>query len=539
MEQISEFFGQVWVQLVLMVVLAAVHGYGAAWLAVRMLFRPRRPVRLLGITVFPQGMIPRHRERLANAIGKAVGQELVSQETVLEQLFEKEFLQNKIQGVVDNYTDELLQTEYPSLVETLPENLRKALLDSVESFQERLGTYVEKVIKSEETHIAVQGFVEKQVDDFLDQTVDELFTDQTYGQILNFVESKTRDVIEEPLLEKQIAEFIGRRVEDLAHTNTPLGDMFTVEATDLLKEKAVEQIEPIVRQLADLATEERTKDQISSLIKKEVHNYYEQLPFIKKIFVSRDNILKEVDTLVDESLPKRIEETLQGDFFAEEAEAFVKNSIDNALERPLPELIGKIEQDHLDSLKSQLTKSIMGVLKSEEMQRSLSAYLTDSLEGLRPRKIGNILISLHTDAADEIKKKLSVGLEHVLQNQDTSRIVHNVLSKQVDSLLHAPIGKLSKHLSEDRIREAGTALTETIITTAKVKLPKAIQEFDIGGVVRDKVNSYPEEKLESLVLSIAKEHLRTIEFFGFLFGLLIGLAQAAYVYYSILFKVAE
>ena len=58
-------------------------------------------------------------------------------------------------------------------------------------------------------------------------------------------------------------------------------------------------------------------------------------------------------------------------------------------------------------------------------------------------------------------------------------------------------------------------------------------------MVRDKVNSYPEEKLESLVLSIAKEHLRTIEFFGFLFGLIIGIAQAAYVYVSILYKVAE
>ena len=181
----------------------------------------------------------------------------------------------------------------------------------------------------------------------------------------------------------------------------------------------------------------------------------------------------------------------------------------------------------------------MDVLKGEEMRRSVSAYLTDSLEGLRPRKLGNILISLHTDAAVEIKKRLSKGLERVLQNQDTSKIVHNVLAKQIDSLLHTPIGKLSNHVSEDRIRKAGTAITDTIIATAKVKLPEAIHEFDIGGVVRDKVNSYPEEKLESLVLSIAKEHLRTIEFFGFLFGLIIGLAQAAYVYYSILFKVAE
>ncbi len=80
--------------------------------------------------------------------------------------------------------------------------------------------------------------------------------------------------------------------------------MFTDEAIDLLKEKAEEQIEPIVHQLAKLATAERTRNQISALIKHEVHDYYEQLPFFKRMFVSRENLLKEVDDLVNDSLAK-------------------------------------------------------------------------------------------------------------------------------------------------------------------------------------------------------------------------------------------
>ena len=92
----TNFFDNLWVQVGLLVLVAASHGYGAAWLAVRMLFRPRSPVKLLGLTVFPQGMIPRNRARLADAIGKAVGEELVSQETILEELFQKDFLRRKI-----------------------------------------------------------------------------------------------------------------------------------------------------------------------------------------------------------------------------------------------------------------------------------------------------------------------------------------------------------------------------------------------------------------------------------------------------------
>src|SRR3982750_3880894 len=101
---IEPAFKIIWVQIALLVIFASAHGYAGAWLAVRMLFRPRQPVKLLGITVFPQGMIPRHREKLATAIGKAVGEELVSSDTIHEQLIGKDFLRKKIQTVVDSYT---------------------------------------------------------------------------------------------------------------------------------------------------------------------------------------------------------------------------------------------------------------------------------------------------------------------------------------------------------------------------------------------------------------------------------------------------
>ena len=98
----SSFIGNIWVQITSLILFATVHGYLGAWLAVRMLFRPRNPFKVLGITIFPQGMIPRHRERLAEAIGKAVGEELVSQDTILDELFKKDFLRRKIQSVIDD-----------------------------------------------------------------------------------------------------------------------------------------------------------------------------------------------------------------------------------------------------------------------------------------------------------------------------------------------------------------------------------------------------------------------------------------------------
>src|SRR6266498_5364947 len=91
------------------IVIATIHGYGAAWLAIWMLFHPYKAVKLFGVTVWPQGMIPRHREKLAESIGNAVGNELVSQQTVFHALFETGFFSRKVEGFVNSYTTELLE----------------------------------------------------------------------------------------------------------------------------------------------------------------------------------------------------------------------------------------------------------------------------------------------------------------------------------------------------------------------------------------------------------------------------------------------
>ena len=491
----------------------------------RMLFRPRRPIKIFGLTVFPQGMIPRHRERLAEAIGKAVGEELVSQETIIEELFGKNFLQRKIQAVVNSYTEEIISQNYPSLIEALPANIRATALDAISTLQIKIADHIETVLKSEETLLMISGFVERRVDEILSQRVSETIDDETFIKIIGFIEIQIRSIIREPALEEKIREFISRRVDDLANTKTPLAQMFTNEAIGLLKEKAEEQIEPIVHELAEIATAERTRNQISAMIKSEVHEYYEQLPFFKKMFVSRENLLKEVDDLVNESLPKRVEETLRGDFFAHEAKSFLGKTIDNALARPLPEVVGTIAPEQLENLKSQITSSILTVLRGDEMLFSISAYLTDSLEKIRPHSVKAIMQKAHPEAEEKLKRMLSKGLLTILSREETSNTINAVLSRQIETLMATPIGKLSDHIPEEKVRKAGNSLTETILVAAKEKLPAAIKEFNVGGVVREKINNYPVEKLESLILSVAKEHLRTIELFGAGFGAVIGVVQ--------------
>ncbi|MBK7801400.1 MAG: DUF445 family protein [Chloracidobacterium sp.] len=531
LNNIQPIFKNLYVQIALLIVFATAHGYAGAWLAVRMLFRPRNPVRVLGITVFPQGMIPRHRDRLANAIGKAVGDELVSHDTIIEQLTGNDFLRRKIQNVVDTYTSELLSQNYPSIIETLPKNVREPILDAISGLQLRLSEHITAILKSSESTAAISSFVTRRVDDVLSKRVSEVIDDEAFSKITSFLEQRIRSAVEAPSFENKIREFIGRRINDLAGSETPLGELFTQDAVALLKEKANEQVEPAIRQLTELAASERTRNQIGALIKKEVHEYYENLPFYKKIFVSRENLLHEVDSLVNESLPRRIEETLRGEFFADEARNFIGSSIDNALAKPLPVAIGAIAPEQLDRLKEQVAGSVLGLIRGDEMIGGITSYINEALEGLRPHSIDSILRTIHPEAEEKLKSMLSRGLLDILAREETAHIINEMLAGQIDKLLSQPIGRIGDHISEEKVRDASTTLTDAIIAAVHAKLPDAVAEFDVGGVVREKIHNYPAEKLESLVMSVAKEHLRTTELYGALFGFLIGVAQAIQFYF--------
>jgi uncharacterized membrane protein YheB (UPF0754 family) len=496
-----------------------------------MLFRPRRAVKLWGITIWPQGMIPRHREKLAQTIGNAVGNELVSQDTIVNALFETDFFSRKVEGFVDAYSRDLLATAYPSFIEALPQGARTPVLDAISALQYRITDYITGLLRSEETATSLNAFVDRRVNDLLARRLTDTVGEKTFEQLLGFIENRFRGLVNEPGFEAKVREFISARLDELAESRATLAEMFTQDTVAIIKERLDEQVPPLAHHLAGIATSQSTRARIGALIKREVDDYYQQLSFFKRIFVSRVKIHSEVDEMVNNTLPRRVEEFLHGEAFETEAERFLDTTIDDVLSRPINEIIGQIEPDKLGLIKDQITDRILTLARSPELATSVSAYLTDAIERLRPHTLRALLQHLNPDSAQRLKSFLSKGLLTVLAREETARTINNILSAQVERLLVAPIGRLSDHVPEHSLRRASAALTERITNAARERLPKAIAEFDIGGIVRQKVAGYPVEKLEELVLSVAEQHLKTIELFGAVIGFIIGIAQALYFWY--------
>ena len=514
------------------IVVATVHGYGAAWLAIWMLFHPYKSVKLFGATVWPQGMIPRHRDKLAQSIGNAVGNELVSQQTVFDALFETSFFRNKVEDFVGSYTNDLLGRVYPSFLDALPSQARAPVLDTISALQYRLAEYITEMLKSEETAEAIERFVDKQVDELAQRRVADVVSPRSVDQARDFLEERLQRLIGTEGFEQTVRNFVSGRLDDLAHSNATLAETFTPETIAFIKERIDQQVPPIVHHLADIATSQSTRKQIGALIKLEVDQYYEQLSLFKKIFISRERIHREVDDLVNKKLPRRVEEYLRGPAFEQEAEAFLNATIDKVMARPIDELIGQIDAVKFEELKNQLTNKLVEILRSELLFTSISIQFTEAIDRLFPQTIGSVMQQVDSRSLDRTKDFLTRGVLNLLAHDQTARTINAILSSQVERLLIAPIGRLGDHVSQNAMQRASSALVERITLAARERLPVAIAEFNVGELVRKKVSDYPIEKLEELVLSVAQHHLKTIELFGAIIGFFIGVGQAIYFWFT-------
>ena len=126
-------------------------GYVTNLVAIKMLFRPLREIRVFGIRLpFTPGILPRERRKLAESIGDMVERELLTAGVLRERLAKTEVRAN-IGTAVGSYTNQILQRPVSSWLESRSDDspgfpLAGLLKDFVNS--EVFNSFLEEVIKA-------------------------------------------------------------------------------------------------------------------------------------------------------------------------------------------------------------------------------------------------------------------------------------------------------------------------------------------------------------------------------------------------------
>jgi uncharacterized membrane protein YheB (UPF0754 family) len=94
--------------LILIPIISALIGWFTNWVAIKMLFHPKKPVKVLGITF--QGVFPKKQYQFAEKLGKIVGTELLSFKEIEQKISHPENIQ-KIMPLVEGHIDNFLRVK--------------------------------------------------------------------------------------------------------------------------------------------------------------------------------------------------------------------------------------------------------------------------------------------------------------------------------------------------------------------------------------------------------------------------------------------
>ena len=123
-------------------VIGAVIGYFTNYIAVKMLFRPLKPVKIGGKTLpFTPGIIPKGKARLAKALGKAVGERLLTGEDIQKMLLSREMKDTVLDAVVKGIQE--VQHSQDSLEDFLEQYMT---LEDYEAMRGRLEEFITEKI---------------------------------------------------------------------------------------------------------------------------------------------------------------------------------------------------------------------------------------------------------------------------------------------------------------------------------------------------------------------------------------------------------
>ena len=171
--------------LILTPVISAFTGWFTTWVAIKMLFHPRKPLKILGLKI--QGIFPKNQLQIAEKLGEVVSKELLSFKEIEEKVTNPsnlEKLKPEIEKHIDNFLRVKLSNTFPVLSMFIGEktiNQLKAafLMELEELFPVLMKSYMNKLendldLKQIVTQ-KVAGFSGERLENLLDQITKKEF----------------------------------------------------------------------------------------------------------------------------------------------------------------------------------------------------------------------------------------------------------------------------------------------------------------------------------------------------------------------------
>jgi uncharacterized membrane protein YheB (UPF0754 family) len=170
-----------WTGYIITILLSAFTGWVTTWIAIKMLFHPRKPIKVFGFSI--QGIFPKNQRLIAQKLGQVVGKELLSFDEIEKKVTDPENLQKlrpDIEAHIDNFLKNKLKDVFPMLSmfigDKTTNQLKDAFLLELESlFPVLMKNYMNKLEKD----LDLEKIVTEKVANFSSEKLEDILNQIT------------------------------------------------------------------------------------------------------------------------------------------------------------------------------------------------------------------------------------------------------------------------------------------------------------------------------------------------------------------------
>lgn len=505
-------------------VMGAIIGYFTNWLAIKMLFRPLKPITWGGITLpFTPGILPRERNRLARSIGDTVATELLTPDVFRSRLEDPAF-KNRIERSIFELEDHFLSAKISPLLsgwsgsggsEAAPAGLPASeRINLGRMAVECLG----HAAKSPELGAALRDAFAETISRAAAMPLGEVLPLPDARRILDFAID-------------QASSDAGRLEASIGAETTALVVPFRILPPDALDPIAAYFARSLHHALAptlqSLLEKPGIRARLEQLANEVVRSAIEKLGPIQRLIVTaanyektlRDNMPRTIDELVA-SLLQMIESPEVEAKLSQAAQAYLRERGESVLGL-FASSSGGAASFGDGSLGDALTDMVRLVASDREkvQERFKSWY-----DSVAPLPLGNLFPSMGARRPSRDSNP-SLAISSLIENPLAGILGSEFISSLAARWEGMSVGQVLG-IDEEKRKALAAALAGEVTSALASQAERLIEALDVKAMVVERIDALDMAEIERIILGVVDRELMWITILGGVLGAVIGVFQS-------------
>lgn len=490
----------------------AVIGYITNWLAIKMLFRPYEEKRVFGMKIpFTPGLIPKEQKRIAKSVGDAVGNHLLTNETLLEALSN---------NGIDKKLNKWMEGKALAIAKrniTIKEQIKNIVGEKFENIifkvKNKVSEFVLSTIKKDKFKEALEKKILEEIKKELLKDPKIILESESYVKIRNNILSKTKEYKNSEEFKVNLQKIIERKVSKFNDTDKSLEEVIPEGFVSTIKVYIYSKNYDISMAIKNLLKDEKVKSKLQNALSKMISDNLN--PMIS-MFLNPNTIYDKVSPILDDYLDK--EDTQR------EVVLFINDLIDKVLQTKVNKILEEIPQESKNSNLSILNDLIVNNIIDDTFLDNLILILEDKFK--ENSTLEEIFSKMSINAENVVRNFVRNKINFIINNKEIEEKIRSYVNYELDKILNKKLCDISKG-REEKISNFSLKVSEHLFNKFIAnEAIEFIEAFDISKIVEEKINSFEVSFAEKIILEIASKELSAITWFGALLGFVMGLVSS-------------